>query len=243
MEITKIGLGTYQLKPDDAYRIVLEGLKIGYRHIDTAALYKNEEAVGKAIKDSGINRDEIFVTTKIWNDDIKNCRIEEACSEGLKRLNLDYVDLLLLHNPVNVPESWMSMESLVRIGKTRYIGMSNFEISDIKKVLDVCTIKPYTNQIRFTPTIQNKDIVDFCKGNNISITAHSCIRKGVDLNNQELIKRAKNKNLTPAQFILSWCLDKQMIIIPRTTNIDHLKQNFIVPSNILDEEDSQFLDS
>jgi 2,5-diketo-D-gluconate reductase A len=191
MKIPLIGLGTYQLKDDDCYQTVMNAIKIGYRHIDTAQRYFNEEQVGKAIKDSNIERKELFITTKLWYTNYSNA--EEEFYNSLKKLQLDYVDLLLLHTPGFPKEynndvdhsknkelriiAWKSLEKLYKEGKVKYIGVSNYFENHLKELLEIAEIKPYVNQIEYHIWNQMDEIINFCKENNIIIVSWGTLGK------------------------------------------------------------------
>jgi diketogulonate reductase-like aldo/keto reductase len=220
MSIPKIGIGTYRLNPETTYRIVLEGLKLGYRHIDTAALYRNEEAVKKAIEDSKIPRDEIFVTTKIHVDDIKRWRVREAFMVSLKKLGK--IDLVLLHGPVACwLRGWKELVKIQKEGLVSEIGVSNFRVDE----LDDCEVKPKYNQIEITPFLPRFELVKYCAEHKIQIIAHSSLTKGFAFKNKILVEMAKRLDSTPAQILLSWGVQRGFCVLPRTSNIVHLREN------------------
>ncbi len=230
-----LGIGTYKLEADQAYHIVLNALKFGYQHIDTASLYRNEQAIGKAIIDSGIERKHIFITTKVWKKDIKKGKenIIKSIRTSLESLKLEYIDLILLHVPVNkkIVESWKIMEDIYfgRIqelkNKVRFIGVSNYQIEDFEVIKKNCQIMPHANQIEISPYFYRENLINYCKSNGTIVIAHSSLTKGIKLNDQKLINIASELEITPAILLLSWILDKKIIAIPGTSNIEHLREN------------------
>ncbi len=250
MNIPRFGLGTYKLKKDndEAYLSVKKALELGYRHIDTAALYNNEESVGRAIKDSGISREEIFITTKIQRADIwkGEKRMIRSINRSLKKLDVDYIDQVLLHAPIEekLLESWQILEKIYKDGKIRHIGVSNYKIEHLKIILKDCKIKPYTNQIECSPFLVRHDLVNFCKNNNIKVVAHSSLTKGEKFDDPLINEIATKYDKSPACILIMWGLFKGFTIIPRTCNVDHLIENYgcSISSNFLVEQDIERLD-
>lgn len=204
--IPKLGFGTWQSKNgEEAYQAVKTALKVGYRHIDTAAIYGNEESVGQAIRDSGIDRKEIFVTTKLWNNVGNYQEAWEAIDTSLEKLGLDFVDLYLIHwpNPLAFRENWeernrsiwKAMEEAVAAGKIRSIGVSNFLPHHLEALLKTARIKPSVNQIRLSPGIYQKEVVDFCNQNDILIEAWSPFGQG-DVFHHPFLKELAEKYQT-----------------------------------------------
>lgn len=250
MNIPSFGLGTYKLKKvnDEAYMSVKTALKLGYRHIDTAALYNNEENVGRAIKDSGIPREEIFITTKIQRADIwkGENKMIRSVNRSLKKLGVDYIDQVLLHAPIEekLLESWQILEKIYEDGKIRYIGVSNYKIEHLEIILKSCKIKPYTNQIECSPFLTRQKLVKYCADNDIIVVAHSSLTKGEKFDDPCINEIATKYNVTPACILIMWGLFKGFTIIPRTGNIDHLIENYgcSISSNFLVEQDIEKLD-
>lgn len=244
-----IGLGTYKLDKETAYLITKKALELGYRHIDTAALYKTEEPIGRAIKDSDVDRSEIFITTKVWIRDIIKDKIVKSVKRSLKLLQTDTIDLLLLHAPIRdkLEESWKEMEKIffgeVEGVHVRHIGVSNYTIEDLERIDSFCRVKPFTNQIEVTPFLQRRKLVDHCLKNNIIVTAHTSLTKGEKLDHPLLCTMAEKYEVTPAQILLVWGIIKGLKIIPRTSNIDHLIENYNSVNLIIKEEDIQLLDT
>jgi len=231
-----LGLGVYQVpNDDDATRTVRTALDHGYRHVDTAALYHNERGVGRALRESGIPREEIFLTTKVWNDDIRAGRIEQACHASLQRLGLDYVDLYLLHWPIKGihRESWRAMEKLHRAGKARTIGVSNYLIPHLEELLPTAEILPAVNQIEFHPYLQSKTLHDYCRARDIRLTAWSpLMQAGPLLRDPVLTGIARKHGKTIAQVILRWDLQVGVVTIPKSVHAERIAEN----ANVFDFE-------
>ena len=223
-----VGLGTYHLDEMTTYTMVLNALNLGYRHIDTAALYRNESAIGRALVESSVPRKEIWLTTKIWTTDI--CKGIDAMRKSIERslLNLqtDYLDLVLLHNPTNhVETDWRNLETLYQEGKIRYIGVSNYNLADLRKILAVCTVRPFCNQIELSPFLTREELVQFCQQGNIRIVAHSSLTKAHKLQDKTIIELANKYSCSPVTLMLSWARQRGYVVIPRTSKVNHLKEN------------------
>lgn len=241
MDIPLIGFGTYQLS--NTYENVLQALQLGYRHIDTATLYKNEAHVGQAIRDSGINRSEIFITTKISLRDIKKNKIKEAVDYCLTTLNCEYIDLMLLHAPV-LSNNLINIKAyqelcLIKdllVNKIRYIGVSNYNKTQLLSINHLP--KPYANQIEVTPFCRKLETVTYCKENNIKIIAHSSLYY---LKEYEKIEELQQYNI--ANIMLSWAIHNSYCIIPKSTNKKHMSSNLTLSNNkekILDNMPQSF---
>lgn len=241
-EIPVLALGVWQ-SGTDTKQAVIEALKAGYRHIDTAAVYGNEEAVGEAIKESGIKREELFITTKIWNEDIRKGRTKEAFEESLRKLQMDYVDLYLLHWPVDgSTEAYLEMEKLKNEGKIKSIGVSNFKKHHLEDLIKHVNIVPQVNQMEFNPFIQDMEIYDFCRENNIVLEAWSPLGSGQCLKNPVISEIAEKYNKSTAQIILNWLLQKNIVILPKSVHKERIIQNSQVFDFELAKEDSEKLD-
>ena len=230
MEIPEIGFGTYRLG-DKTYDSVIYSIKnAGYRHIDTAPLYKNEETVGNAIRDCGIDRKQIFVTTKISRKQLETNSITESIENSLKIMGLDYLDLVLLHEPIDFIENWDILSEYYQTkakNKIRYIGVSNFnekQLESLNKISKTYST-PYCNQIELNPFIKRDSIVSYCDKNNIKIVAHSPLAKGEKLGDPSLNKISLDKSITPAQAMLCWNLYQNNTVIPRSKNPKHIEEN------------------
>ena len=246
VSIPAIGLGTYKigLTDNDTYRAVRTGLDNGYRHIDTATLYENEKPVGKAIRESGIPREEIFVTTKLWGTDILNDRITKAFEGSLKNLGLDYLDLYLVHWPVKgkVSSTWKEMEDIYINGKTRAIGVSNHLIHHLEEVLKDAAVIPAVNQMELHPYLVQQEVVDFCKDKGILPEAWSPLgsRKIPLLQDETLIWIAGKYGKSPAQVVLRWNIQKGVVAIPKSSGHERQAENIhIFDFELTDDEIKQ----
>ena len=246
-QIPQFGLGVYQITDNnECEKVCLEAIKLGYRHIDTAQIYGNEKAVGSAIKKSKIPREEFFITTKIWIIDFSKGKALKQVDEMLKRLDTNYIDLLLLHWPKNdYISAYKDMEIAYDQGKVKSIGLSNFQEKHIKEILKICKIKPCINQIELHPYGQRKEIVKLCQENNIKIEAWYPIAHGDTklINNELFSKLAKKYNKTNVQIILRWHIQKGFIIFPRTKKENHLKENINIFDFELSNDEMKLIDS
>jgi 2,5-diketo-D-gluconate reductase B len=227
MEIPPIGFGTYRLhkKTRDS---VINAIKVGYRHIDTAPLYKNEAEVGTALSECGVDRKHIFVTTKISRKELETNKLVESIGDSLRKLNTDYIDLLLLHEPIDFEKNWQILcdyyETKGR-GIVRNIGVSNFNKSQINAISG--RHFPYCNQIELNPFLHRVDLVEICRQKNIKIVAHTPLAKGEKMDNEILSGVAKKYDISPAQAMLKWNYEQGNIVIPRSSNPEHIKDNFV----------------
>ena len=248
MKLPDIGFGTYQLDFEQSYRSVRWALEIGYRHIDTATLYRNEKQVGQAIRDSGISREEIFVTTKIPLKAIRQSQLLPAIENSLQKLDVGYIDLMLLHSPSfkpQVSQTWEEFTKLYceiykRSGLIQHIGVSNYQEKHLKQLEG---IKPYANQIEVTPFLPQKKLREYCQNQGISIIAHSSLTKGIQLNNQQLLTIRNSEKLTSSALLLKWALQNNLKILPRSSNKKHILANFNLPSKLLSEQIMKYLDN
>lgn len=243
--IPVLGLGTWQITGEKVEGTVSLALNIGYRHIDTAATYHNEVGVGKALKKSGIPREEIFITTKLWNSDHGYDKAIAACEKSLKNLGLDYVDLYLIHWPVAnlYLKTWEAMEELLASGKCRAIGASNFTIRHIEALLQQSSIIPAVNQVEFSPYLYQKELLALCKYKGIQIEAYSPLTRGQKLNNPALSVIANKYEKSSAQVLIRWSLQTGLVVIPKSSSLKHLKENTEVFDFELSPEDMETLNS
>lgn len=256
MEIPTIGLGTYQIGLAETTELVKKAIDIGYRHFDTAQLYKNEEGVGQAIREKMaegiVKRGDVFVTTKVMPKFIRKGSdgIIKSVIVSLEKLGLKYIDLLLLHAPIKnkLIESWNVMEELYfnsipeLAGRVRGIGVSNYSKSDLKTLIYGCKFVPVCNQIEVHPFCQKRDIVKYCQEMGIAIVAHSSLTRGRKFDNGIIVSLAKKYRKTSAQILLKWAVDEGFKVLPRTSNTYHLLDNFRLNFE-LDAEDKLELDS
>jgi diketogulonate reductase-like aldo/keto reductase len=246
IQMPVFGLGTYQARVGKKTKeAVLYALEIGYRLIDTAAMYENEETVGEAIRESGIPREEIFVTTKLWNADHGYDRALEAFKKSLKRLGLSYIDLYLIHFPVEGlrKESWKALERIMQEGKCKAIGVSNFMIRHLKELMDNSLTVPAINQVEFSPYLYLKDLLDFCNSHKIQLEAYSPLTKGHKLDDQKLLDIAAKYSRSPAQILIRWALQKGVVVIPKSSTKERILENATVFDFEISPEDMKLLDS
>src|SRR6266496_2667473 len=228
--IPQIGLGTSPLSDKEVAPLVVAGIEAGYRHIDTAYRYNNEKGVGQGIQDSGIDRESLFVTTKLDGVFQGNDRAIGGLDESLLRLGLDYVDLLLIHWPLpqrdEYVSTWKTFEKLVEAGKVRSIGVSNFKPAHLDRLLAEATIRPAVNQIQLNPRITRPELVAYDRAHDIVTVAWSPLGQGSDLlSEQTLATIAAKYGKTPAQVVLRWDIELGVVAIPRSSNPERLAQN------------------
>jgi diketogulonate reductase-like aldo/keto reductase len=246
VEIPRLGLGVYQAPPGESnLRAVKYALDVGYRHIDTAWLYGNEGDVGKAILESSIEREEIFITTKVWNSDQGYRSTLAACERSLQRLGLAYVDLYLIHWPVEGQNNntWKAMIQLLREGKTRAIGVSNYEIFHLQEIFQNFDVIPSVNQVEFHPFLYQEKLLEFCKNSNIQLEAYSPLTRGQRLNHPTLVDLAKKYDKSPAQILIRWSLQHGLVVIPKSIRKDRIRENIQVFDFQLEETDMKLLKS
>lgn len=250
LEIPILGFGTFKAADgEEAYQSTLAAIKAGYRHIDTAAVYKNEVSVGKAIKDSGIPREELFVTTKLWNDSHSYDKAKEALAASLERLGLDYVDLYLVHwpNPKAYRDNWKEanaqawsyMEEAVDAGLVKTIGVSNFLVHHLEALAETAKIAPAVNQIRLAPGCYQTKVVDYCKEHNIILEAWGPLGQGDIFTNEEMQALAEKYGKTVAQLALAWSVYQGFLPLPKSVHEDRIKENMDFFDIELSEEDAE----
>lgn len=244
-EMPYFGLGVYKSAPGkETIEAVSYALEIGYRLIDTASVYGNEKEVGIAVRQSGISRKEIFITTKLWNDDHGYDSALRAFDESLKRLDLDYVDLYLIHWPVPKlrKESWKALEKIYSEGRCKAIGVSNYMIKHLEEMKNYANDIPAVNQVEFSPFLYQKGLLEYCRTNKIEVEAYSPLARMKKKNNFIVNRIAKKYNKTHAQILIRWCLEHQLIVIPKSADKKRIKENAEVFDFKLSEEDMQALD-
>lgn len=224
-----LGLGVFQIRSDaETERVVRAAIDIGYRSIDTAALYGNERGVGQAVRACGLRREELFVTTKVWNDDMRRNRVEAAFDESMRRLGLDYLDLFLLHWPIKdrIVPSWKVLEKLHHAGRIRSIGVSNYMIPHLDELLPVAEVVPAVNQIEFHPYLQSKPLAEYCRKKGIQLEAWSpLMQAGALLRDPVLAAIAKKHGKTVAQVVLRWDVQGGVVTIPKSVHADRIREN------------------
>ena len=241
IKIPKIGLGTWMLSDKEAESAVKEAISLGYRHIDTAKAYGNEEGVGKGVRESGISREEIFVTSKV----LAECKTYESAKEAielsLKKLDLDYIDLMIIHSPQpwaefrgekryfeENKEVWRALEDAYKAKKVRAIGVSNFLRDDLESLLESCEIKPMVNQILAHISNTPKDLIEFCKEQGILTEAYSPVAHGEILKNKAVAEMAEKYRVSVPALCVRYVLQLNMVALPKTGNPSHMKENVSV---------------
>jgi 2,5-diketo-D-gluconate reductase A len=246
-QIPQLGFGVWQVSTDDIISSVSKALEVGYRHIDTAAIYGNEEGVGQAIADSGISRDELFITTKLWNTEHDRDQVVPAAEESLKKLGLDYVDLYLIHWPTpgkdNYLDAWLGLEDVQRAGLSRSIGVSNFQPDHLQLVVARGHVVPAVNQIELHPTFTQKDVVLVNDELGIKTEAWSPLGLGEDLNDPTIVRLAGKHERTAAQVILRWHLQQGRIVFPKSVTPTRIEENFNVFDFELSDDDLEAIDA
>ena len=239
IDIPKIGFGTYNLKDDnETIDTIKYALKVGYRFIDTASFYGNEEWIGKAIKESKIKREDIFLATKVWNDSHGYDKAIDSFEKSMKKLDIDYLDLLLIHWPTKLnKETWRAFESLYELGKVRAIGVCNFKIGHLEELRKTAKIMPMVNQIEVHPCFSQKEIVNYCNNYKIQVIGWSPIMKGQLLEVPLMIDLAEKYNKTIAQIALRWHIQKGIIPIPKSSHYGRIADNIDIFNFELSEED------
>jgi diketogulonate reductase-like aldo/keto reductase len=237
-----IGLGTYLTPPEETKRCVLHALKSGYRHIDTARFYFNEEGAGDAVIESAIPRKEIFITTKIWTTDCYYDKAFEAVEESLSKLKTDYIDLVLIHWPPvkeDLKNTWRALEEMVEGGKIRSIGMSNFKEHHLQRVIDIAKIMPSVNQVECHPWFQQKELRKFCLDYDIAVEAWAPLLRAKVFRDKTIKRLSEKYCKTPAQIVLRWDVQEGIITIPKSTHEERIEENFNIFDFELSEEDME----
>jgi len=240
IEIPYIGLGVFKAEEgDEAYNAVRWAIEAGYRHIDTAAIYKNEASVGKAIKDSGIARNEIFVTTKLWNEDMRQDNQLNAIDASLEKLCLEYVDLYLIHWPVKgkYVETWKKMEEIYKSGKAKAVGISNFNIHHIEDIMAASDLVPAVNQCECSPELTQVELADYCKQKGIIFQPWSPLGQGNTIKHPKIAALADKYGKTAAQVILRWGLQRGFVNIPKSSKKERIVENSKIFDFELSDED------
>lgn len=251
VEMPLLGLGVYDMYGKDAEQAVLWALEIGYRLIDTASMYNNEKEIGNAIRASGIPREEIFLTTKVHNDDQGFDKTLKAFDASLKKLGCDYVDLYLVHWPMKATrkDTWKALESLYSTSKgrntegVRAIGVANYLELFLKELETYSEIVPAVNQVEFSPYLYLKDLLELCQSKQIQLQAYTPLVRGERMKDAKLVALAEKYDKTPAQIILRWALQHGVSTIPKSASEHRLKENFDVFDFNISSEDIFKMDS
>jgi len=229
-DIQRVGLGTYKSKGDDCVKMVEAAIKAGYRAFDTAVLYGNHEHIRQGIARAGIDRQELYLSSKIHDRDQLADRVQQSVDQILKELGLEYIDQLLLHAPVGgeavMVRSWRALEEAQKAGKVRHIGVSNFKITDLEILLKHAHVTPFVNQFEITPFNTRSCLVKYCLDKGIKIQAWGSLTVGRRLDDQRLLAIATEVGLTPAEVLLKWALQMDFYIIPKPLTTEHLQENY-----------------
>lgn len=249
--IPSIGLGTWKMDDATAKRSVLDALECGYRLIDTASIYRNENGVGDALRESSVERDEIFITTKIWNDEHDDVR--GAFNRSLEALKLEYVDLYLIHWPppegVRL-ETWEILNQLLEEEKTRSIGVSNYSIDQLKELIEKSGVVPSINQVPISPfkvstqffeINPSAELIAYCEQQGIVVEAYSPLTHGIKLQNPTLLNLAQKYNKTAAQILLRWGYQRHLVVIPKSQHKERIEENFNIFDFEIDSDDMEKL--
>ncbi|WP_431784475.1 glyoxal/methylglyoxal reductase [Bacillus subtilis] len=246
VEMPWFGLGVFKVENgNEATESVKAAIKNGYRSIDTAAIYKNEEGVGIGIKESGVAREELFITSKVWNEDQGYETTLAAFEKSLERLQLDYLDLYLIHWPGKdkYKDTWRALEKLYKDGKIRAIGVSNFQVHHLEELLKDAEIKSMVNQVEFHPRLTQKELRDYCKAQGIQLEAWSPLMQGQLLDNEVLTQIAEKHNKSVAQVILRWDLQHEVVTIPKSIKEHRIIENADIFDFELSQEDMDKIDA
>ncbi|MTD39030.1 aldo/keto reductase [Erwinia sp. CPCC 100877] len=244
LSIPKLGFGTWMIQDDKAAEVVKKALDIGYRHIDTAQAYGNERGVGEGIRASQVDRNELFVTTKLAAEIKSYDEAVAAIDESLKKLNIDYIDLMIIHSPQPWDKfreghyfegnlaAWQALEEAYDAGKLKAIGVSNFEEVDIENLLTNGTVKPMVNQVLAHVSNTPFELIDYCQKNDILVEAYSPVAHGEILKHPEVIKMAEKYGVSVPQLCIRYCLQLDLLPLPKSENIEHIRSNTLVDFDI-----------
>ncbi len=246
VEMPLFGLGVYQAREgQEAIDAVTWALETGYRLIDTASMYGNERSVGQAVRQSDLPHEAVFVTTKLWNSDHGYDRALRAFESSRQKLGLDVVDLYLIHWPVSDlrDESWRALEKLYAEGKARAIGVSNYTVRHLETLLAHAEVVPAVNQVEFHPWLYQRELLDFCRAHDIQLEAYSPLTKGQYLRDPRLVEIAERYGKSPAQVLIRWALQHEVVVIPKSARCDHIQENAAIFDFEITAEDMARLDA
>jgi 2,5-diketo-D-gluconate reductase A len=241
-EIPLLGLGVWQVpNGPECEQAVRWALELGYRHVDTAQAYGNEESVGRALRDSGVPRDEVFITTKFFPA-LEDPEAEARSS--LERLGVDQVDLYIVHWPQGGPTwAWPGMERAQQAGYARSIGVSNFSVQELEEVMSIAQAPPVVNQVQFSPFKYRRKLLDACEERNVALEAYSPLGTGRHLSDERVRQLAERVGRTPAQVLLRWCVQRELVVIPKSTHRERIEENAQIVDFTLSAEHMAELDA
>jgi len=229
IKIPALGLGTWQMHGRECRQAIDTALELGYRHIDTAQMYRNEQDIGDALQTSNVPRDEIFLTTKLLQSNLRANDVRSSFAASLERLQMEYVDLLLIHSPnpsVPISETIGAMNKLQDVGRAKQIGVSNFSVQQMQDAMEASETPIFTNQVEYNPFSSKQKILEFCAEQDIALTAYTPLAKNRVARNKPIQEIASKYEKTPAQITLRWLIQQDHVItIPKSSNPDHLKEN------------------
>lgn len=242
--IPQLGFGTWKLQGTECTEATRVALENDYRHIDTAYRYQNHQAIAKAIDETAVDREDIYLTTKIWREQLRPDDLKRQFSKSLEELKTSYIDLLLVHWPnsdIPIKETYAALKELKENGQVHSIGVSNFTIEHLQEAVSV-NFKPAVNQVEFHPSLYQKELWNFCIEQDIQLVAYSPLAQGDDIKHESVQSIARKHNATPAQIIISWILHKQIVAIPRSASPEHIKENMAAINITMDAQDMHKLD-
>ncbi len=243
-QIPQIGLGLWKIKDSRDFRTALQAaIQAGYRHFDTAQAYDNEHLLGEAWQKSGLKRDKLFITTKVAVENFGYKRAQRTFQDSLTKLQTDYVDLLLLHFPVPVlrKKSWLALEEIQASGQAKSIGVSNYTIRHLEEMQDYAKLMPAVNQVELHVFLQQLELIKYCRDHNVVLEAYSPLAHAKAMNNEVIAGIAKKHGKTYAQIMLRWCLDQDLVVLPKSITPSRIQENIDIFDFQLDDKDMQSL--
>ena len=246
VQMPQLGLGVFKMEEgNETENAVKAAVEFGYRHIDTAALYGNEVGVGRGIRSGMVPREEIFVTTKVWNSDLRQGTIKEAFEESLRKLDIGYIDLYLVHWPVkgHFVDAWKVMEELAEDDRVRAIGVCNHTVEQLERVLEIADIVPAVNQVELHPVNQQQGLRNFCREHGIHVEAWGPLGQGRLLDHPTIERVAKKHDVSPAQVMIRWELQHDLITIPKSSKVHRIQENGSVYHFELSDDDMEAIDA